>query len=43
MSLNDMDVASMGFSGEACFGRGRRESGVKWRGSDVETVLDRAR
>jgi len=27
-SPNDMDVESVGTSGGACFGRGRRESGV---------------
>ncbi len=27
----------------ACFGRGRRESGVRWCGSDAETVPDIAR
>jgi len=37
-----MDIASMGPNGEACFGLRRCESGVRWWGSDVETMPDRA-
>ncbi len=29
-SLNDMDIASMGPNGKACFGLRRCESGVRW-------------
>jgi len=42
-SPNDMDVESVGSSGEVCFECGRRESGVRWWGRDPETVPDRAR
>jgi len=41
--LNDMDIESVGFSDKACFGRGRRESGVRWCDNDVETTPDKAR
>ncbi len=42
-SPDDMEVEWMGFSGKACFGRGRCESGVRWWGRDAETMLNRAR
>jgi hypothetical protein len=37
-SLDDMEVERVRSSGEACFGCGRCESGVKWWGTNVETT-----
>jgi hypothetical protein len=41
-SLDNLEVERVRSSGEACFGCGRHESGVKWWGTDVETTPNRA-
>ncbi len=41
-SLDDMDAKKVGSGGEACFGHGRRESGVKWWGMDVEITSNKS-